>query len=776
MTTIKSILKRFFPIIIITLLVGYLFGNTLFPPDGKMLYGGDIYDAYYFWKGYLKDSFGQGIIPFWNPYNFSGTPFLAHPNINIFYPPNWLFIFLPQTRSFAFYFFLHQVIAGVTMYWLARQFTDKFGAITAGIIYALGGFFAARVYSGHPEYIDTASWLPLAFGLSRRALLMPSSRNILFSILGMSVLLFSGNELFFLFFLELIFLYLIYLLIRKIKSKVILVSEGTHRKVRSEAHPGSDWDSGRSASCRIARMTLVLVILVVLAFGLAAVEFLPRFEFLKQSLRSEGVSYGLAGSGSMKLSTLQLFIQPFFYGGPTNYAGPWPNLSEYTYYVGVLPILLILLYLIYSILKLIPSDVIPGPPAGGDRNPDRSLIKSGMTDKLSVQDDTSKINPDIWFFLLLVIPIFLLISLGTNITPNIHEFLWRFTPFYKSIRFPARHLLVVAFSLSLITGILIGGIRNKLFKMAIIVLITLDLLNVSKNFYLLTDLPTATFDQNLISSLQADKSLFRLLPDFTVISPARRQLDFGAATKYKIQTTSDYNSMVLKDYYHFIDVANKSPIPSVDQFNVEIPPLNPSSPFIDFLNIRYVLADRNFDAIAGGKLAEYKLLSEGSTYRLYENLIYLPRFFLVGEAKVYPSDKKLDEALIWENIDLSKTIVFTKEDYKDLNLDLSCGQLNRGKIEVTYYEINKIILVSDSPCNNILSSSEVFYPGWKAKIDGRPTKIYRSNIAFRSLYVPQGKHQVEFYFRPDSFYLGGAISLLSVAILIYLYKKRPDIV
>src|SRR3989338_5904228 len=125
----KSSFARFLPALLIAILVAGMFGKSLIPKANRIIMGGYITGAYFYWKGYLKQTFLAGEIPFWNPYNFSGTPFLAHPNINIFYPLNWIFIILPLNFSFSVYFFLHIVWAGIGMYLLGRQYTDKWGAI-----------------------------------------------------------------------------------------------------------------------------------------------------------------------------------------------------------------------------------------------------------------------------------------------------------------------------------------------------------------------------------------------------------------------------------------------------------------------------------------------------------------------------------------------------------------------------------------------------------------------------------------------------------------------
>lgn len=393
MKNIQSKVSIFLPFALIVILLVFLFGKFLFPPAGKMLFGGDIYDAYFFWKNYLRQSIQSGNFPFWNPYNFSGTPFLAHPNINIFYPLNWLFIIFPLNISFTLYFFIHLIIAYLTMYWLGRRFTDKWGATFAAFSYSLSGYFAARIYSGHLEYVDTASWIPLAFGFTILALKKPSVKRIILSGVGLAILILSGNELFLLFTLELLGFYSLYLLVISEKNKNFINNLLTYLKV--------------------------LMLSLLAAFGLSAVEFLPRFEFLNLSLRSLGIPYSLAVSGSATFSTLKLFISPFLFGLPQNYSGPWPNLSEYFYYIGIVPVMLIVFFIILRLLST----------AG---------IKQFMP------NFTAKVSKEVWFFIL-IIPIFAIISLGNNINPNIHELLWKFTPFYKSVRFPTRHLYLVVF-------------------------------------------------------------------------------------------------------------------------------------------------------------------------------------------------------------------------------------------------------------------------------------------------------------------------------------------
>jgi len=51
------------------------------------------------WRIYAKSRLLQGEIPFWNPYNGGGVPFLANPQTAVFYPLNILYYLLPISFS-----------------------------------------------------------------------------------------------------------------------------------------------------------------------------------------------------------------------------------------------------------------------------------------------------------------------------------------------------------------------------------------------------------------------------------------------------------------------------------------------------------------------------------------------------------------------------------------------------------------------------------------------------------------------------------------------------
>jgi uncharacterized membrane protein YfhO len=44
--------------------------------------------------------------------------------------------------------------------------------------------------------------------------------------------------------------------------------------------------------------------------------------------------------------------------------------------------------------------------------------------------------------------------------------------------------------------------------------------------------------------------------------------------------------------------------------------------------------------------------------------------------------------------------------------------------------------------------SEVWHPGWRAKVDGQEAPLLRTNVALMGLWAPPGKHRLVLEFRP----------------------------
>ncbi len=669
----KLSLSKFWPYIVILLLITILFGKALLPSSGSIIYGGDLNDQFYFWKSFLVDNIKNGIIPFWNPYSFSGTPFLAHPATAAFYPLNFIFFIFPINVAFSVFLYIHVLLAGIFMYLLCRKFAEEIPSLSAAIVFCLSGLMAARIYSGHIDIISTFIWVPAVFWSITNALESKKKKYTFLSILFLSLQILAGYMAVIVFTLELIFIYQAVLSIFDRKN--------------------------------ILKRLINFILIIFISFGISAVQLLPTIEFVRNSIRGQGLPYDLLTWGSYPKDLFLTFLSPFKYGNPFpenyTYHGPGPNFFELSYFVGVIPIILFFAFVSYKMI-----DYCSRPKVENFSLRSKNISFLGLT---------------------IALLFFLLTAMGNNFP--LHLLLYKLIPFYRLFRIPSQHLMMVVFIIAFVSALAVSKFKNKWLQIIIIFLITLEMLNYDKKFIRLTAIPTKNFDINLVETLKSDKELYRVLPDYSVVSGIRHSWDFESSMFYKINSTSGYNPILLNNYYHFIDLLNKKYSSSITQYNVEIPPPDPVSKDIDFLNVKYVLADKNYDVIKDKHLGKYSLIREGETFRLYENKDYLSRFVI------------------------------------------NCSGKGIQKADVIDYQLNHIRLRINSACDGFLSTSEVYYPGWQAKIDKRQTQVYKSNTAFRSIFLPKGKHLVEFYYQPTIYYLGGLISVVSLLTLMFILKR-----
>lgn len=81
---------------------------------------------------------------------------------------------------------------------------------------------------------------------------------------------------------------------------------------------------------------------------------------------------------------------------------------------------------------------------------------------------------------------------------------------------------------------------------------------------------------------------------------------------------------------------------------------------------------------------------------------------------------------------------------------------------MTNYHNNQVIFkaTTDRP-NQPIILADVYYPGWRVKVDGRAMPVYPANGSLRGITIEKpGEHTVEFRFRPMSFLIGAIISAI----------------
>jgi hypothetical protein len=180
------------------------------------------------------------------------------------------------------------------------------------------------------------------------------------------------------------------------------------------------------------------------------------------------------------------------------------------------------------------------------------------------------------------------------------------------------------------------------------------------------------------------------------------------------------------------------------------------SPVLDLANIRYLLSRTPVgDAVL--QAAGFRYAADLPGRRVYENLEVLPRFFLVDRVREVADLDAAARVLHGESFDPRAEAVVEG----DVSLERAESPPG-GEVKLLSYRENEVRLETETPTPAFLVTSETHYPGWRAWVDGEERPIYYTNVAFRGLRVPAGRHTVVMRFEPSIMWWGAIVSLLAL--------------
>ena len=109
--------------------------------------------------------------------------------------------------------------------------------------------------------------------------------------------------------------------------------------------------------------------------------------------------------------------------------------------------------------------------------------------------------------------------------------------------------------------------------------------------------------------------------------------------------------------------------------------------------------------------------------------------------------------------------------YGECPIDVAKNKDVQGRVKLLSYKANRFSLEYEADSDAFLYVSDTYYPGWRAYVDGKETKIYRANLAFRAIEAPKGKHTVVFKYVPMSFYFGLVLTIIGILLCIWLWRR-----
>jgi len=141
------------------------------------------------------DSLRAGHFPLWNPYCYCGMPEIGVTFPNLFYPIDYLFVCLPYSSAVAGSMILHQTLAASGLYLLLRNWKCSLvGAIAGGAAYSFSGYMFA--FPSNHSLVAGAAWLPICLWILQQLRASSVERRFLWCMLSassISMLILSGR-------------------------------------------------------------------------------------------------------------------------------------------------------------------------------------------------------------------------------------------------------------------------------------------------------------------------------------------------------------------------------------------------------------------------------------------------------------------------------------------------------------------------------------------------------------------------------------------------------
>ncbi len=693
----------------------------------------------------------SGHLPLWNPYIFCGFPLLATLQACFFYPLTLIYYLLPFNLAFNWYIILHYFLAACFMYALLRYFRlGWYASFFGGLVFAFSGYLLS--VSNMNTSLSSVIWLPLVM-LMWDKLIQPSPAgdkpaplsqrervgNMIGFVFLISLMFLGGEPTILYVTLWLLFFYTLVFAGDKLKSIAVLAGAA------------------------------------LLSLGLVAVQLVPFIELSRLSDRVVRTSFDLVSFRSFPPRELLTFIFPYFFGNAAQFGGYTetllgPNYQDWLIspYLGVLPLILILF---------------------AKRN------------KLAV-------------FLWSAAGAALLLAFG-RYTP-LYRLVYSFIPGFAMIRYPVKYLFLTTFCLSFLAALGFErslsflGEQKERYKRPVLILapvfVVLLGLSLIAQFFSAgiisffsqmysAKVPPVFFEilGGIIKfNLQSFYNLTSFVFIFCVLLAAaywgrisKRVLAFAliglAAADLLANGTSvmvpapaqvfaavppNYTFLLkergLNRFFYTPKLADANRTIAGESFGAAL--WNAKDNFTANWPVAYQLFDfSGYESILPYKIDNYYREAFGPD-KLKANLGRLSAnnvgYIVSDEPLKLPGLK-----LLRRKYQYGRSVYLYENRRVRPRAYLLSG---RGEATFEFYRPGYMLMNTSSAKPARLFLSEAYYPGWRALVDSKETKILEAKEFFQAIDLPAGRHRVEFAYDPWSLKLGAGISIVCILFLGFL--------
>jgi hypothetical protein len=709
---------------------------------------------------YAHDAW-QNSVPLWDPFVGNGLPGFGRGEM--FSNPVYqlLRLFFSAGKALSYGAVLHLVLGGIFAYMLVREMgSGRLGALIGALVFAYNSYSIA--WLSHPFMSAAMMWLPLIFLGVERALRRADWRWGLAGSLGFALQILSGNALF---------------------AFCTAVTLGLYVVFRGLAA----WRDRKNWQFGIYPL-VVGAIAVGGGTALAAPQFLLMVELYFQSTRTAKIG----ALGFIPVTRLIRLLAPAFdgiqlhgnsYTGPHNYSdsGLYFGIASLafmaaslfstyrrlaTWMVGLAAVTLlgvysvppfrqIISYLYPLTLNSFPGRVFMVSMLSG-------AVAAGLGADWLIRNRPRRVLR--WFGLASAGAAILMLALAL--------WYWR-----KIIEMqgpqPVLSLRVTSLFGASVWMVLISGwmwawagrrMTKPIAAGFALALVVGDLLGSHADYN--PNFPTA-FGFPPVASLQFLETLPRHDPQpYRILPVPSSQILFGMAPElFRLPAASVYTTFLPRRYEAYIDlISHRDPfIPQVFGFFDGC-----CDRLLDALNVKYVYAAAG---TAPSSLTNSLVLIYDGPNKIYANESALPRAWAVHRATQVGLDDTQAAAAVLRSPEFDPALEAVVEG-------LLPGTLDAGHsgdtVRITSYAPERVEIDVDLAGAALVVLSDLYYPGWEAKVDGHNSRIFATNIAMRGVFLDGGQHHLVFEYRPVLFQAGVALaaSVVLMTIVAWAWTER----
>lgn len=744
----------------------------------KPIGGNDQIRFFYPLRTFTTENLKKGIIPLWNPFIFSGNPHMADFQSAVFYPLNILYNLLPEISAWSVLVFIQPLLGMIFAYLYLRLFiSGKIAAFLGAIAFGFSGFIIS--WSQENSVVSqTAIWLPLIlFGIEK----FVRTKLLLYFLLSVASLTFC--------FLAGFFQIAFYIFILAFIYTIFRFKEEETLKLKN---------------------FILSVLIFIFPLAIGGVQLLPSIEAFLESPRSTTSASYIFNQYLLPVTHIANALTPDIFGNPGSYNFFGRTFyNETVLYIGLIP----LFFAVYSLIKFRGNKIVSFFASAAALSffltintpftkwffdlpipllstfvPTRILtittfslsVISAFGFSFWIEEKSNKKNENIIFGVFGLILFFeliygLLLLSGKDLS-QINNYIIRPESHLKK-----EDILVMLKNLLLPSLLLLSSFFTikflKKYSAAAIILVGLTILSqfYFLNKYLVLGLPQFLYPNHpVFSFLQKNSANNRFL---ALGEPILSDI----SVEKKIYSPEGLDPIYPNNYGQLLYYAKTGVLTNnIPRIEASISDLREDEKvtenkkrlrLLSILGVKYIAYFENSNSKISLSTrfpsSDFTLLKKYKNWYIFEYKNSLPRVFTTDKFTVENNKDKVLSLIFSENFDLSNIILPKKPSVLFSNISKEL----KGSSKILNYEVQKIEISTQTNKQSLLFLSDNYYPGWKAYVDGKETKIYRADYTFRAIEVPEGNHKETFIYDPMYFRLGVLLSSFSLVLFLILLVK-----